>query len=264
MDKLKGKIEDRDSREWDDYDYRMEKFEYWKNWAMNLYKNGGQEIDGEDCKGNAKNSILATLPCINNNYTDDYIDYCKEAFTKGMNSNTKTASQKEDDEDSDSEVEELKEDLDYKRKKGPNAVGSWFCDLDGYQQIIIGFELNSEEREYVDKYKKLLESADTHTHKDFINILKDWYHKKEYEYNSDILYDLWLHAKVITDEEFDEIQDYEPENDSHVNSTTNNRDDSVSIADVKTKLEQLKQLKEEGLISEDDFQKKKSALIDLI
>ena len=78
----------------------------------------------------------------------------------------------------------------------------------------------------------------------------------------DLLCDLSV-DDYITEEEKDEIELCKSEKTA---SSKNEKEkkSSSDAPDIKAKLEKLKALKEEGLISDEDFEKKKSALLDLI
>lgn len=172
----------------------------------------------------------------------------------------------EKDSDDDDELQKLKNKLKEKRSDGSKDVIRWVCGiLNKRRRDLIKPYLTDEEYslglDYFSIKKNLINLEEEKSHKEFIDYLKKWFNECNFQNKRDILYDLWNDSELISNEEYNEIKEYKADDSS---KTDENEIDSSDISDIKTKLEKLKSLKDSGLISEEDFNKKKADLLDLI
>lgn len=266
-DKLREKFYEREERKYADYDYRMEQFEICKNFFFSDYENGVGIDDEENCKGNINNSyasaVAGTIPP---SYRDEFLEYLKEdkKFLALLGQKKSSTSHNDEDE----EISELKNKLNKEREDGILAVVGFVIGVLGKRRRdLIKPYLTEEEKNLcteIFQYKKELYNVVKEKNTlDSIKYSKDWYAKTNYKYKEEILRQVWCDLGLFDDgehdKEFDEIIESKPNKISEKIDS-----ESSTVSDIKAKLEKLKSLKEDGLISEEDFQKKKSELLDLI
>lgn len=250
-------------RKYADYDYRMKQFEERKRFLFSAYE-VGLGIDGEEnCKGNISKSYAWAAMPIPSSYRDEFLEYLKEdkKFLALLGQKKSSSSHNDEDEI----ITKLKNKLYERREDGIESVVGYVCNvlLNKQRRDLIKPYLTEEELNLCTefyKYKKdLLNAAEEKNHTDFIKYLRTWYVETNYKAKREVLYYLWNEKDLIDREEYDEIKVYKPEKNAEKIDS-----ESSTVSDIKAKLEKLKSLKEDGLISEEDFQKKKSELLDLI
>ncbi len=273
----KGK--ERMEREFADEDYRMEQFEDGKDTMLSCYKFGCGVDDEDGCKGDINRSYSFALAFIPDSYRQEFKEYVLSdpEVKKILNQSSSRSSDDSDDDDNEEKVEKYRKMIEEYREVADGDYGLFISEIDGWfkiykrksyeedREIFLSLLTKKEKKdllEFMEQKKSILEDYDEEDKENFVKSLKRWYKNTNYELAFDLLCDLSV-DDYITEEEKDEIELCKSEKTA---SSKNEKEkkSSSDAPDIKAKLEKLKALKEEGLISDEDFEKKKSALLDLI
>jgi len=278
FDKLREKSSEKFNRELEEEFENdcMGKFEELKDSMLNMYKYGYGVDDDEGCKGDINKCFSMT--CVPYEIPNSYVEKFKQYILKDPevkkilgedNSSSSTKVSAADDE----KTKELKKKLEEKRNEEDGDVIFWFTSLiNKKERAIIKPFLNDDENKEISKYynkkQELLDKQEELDSDEFIEYVKNWLskYKNTYKYAWDIIVELNVDDELINDDEMDELSDFydtipEKKEETKQNNSTSTSND---ISDIKAKLEKLKSLKEDGLISEEDFEKKKADLLALI
>ena len=268
-----GKIVEKDNEKWlkefEDDDYKMEEFENGKINFFDYYENGLGIDDEEGCKGDVNRSFYhaAIIP---EEYKDEFLDYLKEdpKFMKLINKSSNSNSSGDNE-----QIKKIKSRIDERREEdGVESVVKYVCGrLNKEQRDLIRSYLTEEEtelgKEYFKHKKEIIEVIEEKSHSDFIEYLKKWYVKTNFKVKDGLLYNLCFIEDKIDEDEYDEIKELKADSNSERDEEEKENEGKTNtsdISDIKAKIEKLKMLKDEGLLTEEEFQKKKAALIDLI
>lgn len=277
FDKMREKSQDKFEKKLEEeFENNTEsKFEELKNMMLNMYK-CGYGIDDEDgYKGDINKCFQDVTSPIEMppSYVKPFKEYIlKDREVKDILGNN--SSEKAEKNNTDRNTK-FKKKIDKYREEDDGDYGLFITDIinllsiynSDEEKTTINANLSEKEKKDIGLFNKefgnVLNNYDEDDPDSFVRYLKKWYISSSYELAYDLI--CYLNAEeYITDEDKDEIEEYKSEHPQTEEKTNNKEENDSDLNDIKIKLEKLKKLKDEGLITEEDFQKKKAALIDLI
>ena len=278
LDKLREKSREKFEKELEEeFENDTEgKFEELKKMMLDIYRCGCGIDDEDGYKGDINKCFQFVISPIE--MPASYIKPFKEYILKDpevkeiIDGNSSENSKKSENKDSELNIEFRKK-IEKARKDNEDDYGLFIMDINSLLEIYVSkakkeaiFNNLSEKeltdvKTFITEKEKILDNYDEDEPESFVTYLKKWYASSKNKFSYDLL--CYFNAEeYISDEDKEIIEEYKTENiDSKEKSNTN---DTSDISDIKTKLEKLKSLKEEGLITEEDFNKKKADLLSLL
>lgn len=277
LDKLREKSKEKFEKELEEeFENDAEgKFEELKRMMLDMYKYGYGVDDEDGYKGDINKCFQNVISPIEMpaSYIKPFKEYIlKDPEVKAIIGNN--SSEKSEKNNSDINTKFKKKIAKY-REDDDGDYGLFITDIinllsiydSDEEKAAINDNLSEKELKDIRAFNKeldiVLDNYDKKDSTDFIKYLKTWYTSSSYELAYDLI--CYLNAEeYITDEDKDEIEEYKSNNKKEEKNTDSKDTNNIDADNIKTKLEKLKNLKDEGLITEEDFEKKKSELLDLI